>query len=81
MTKSNFNLSPIYAEGFVGTYVDRESPEREKVVAELVHVFEIAYGTGWSAGQRELAHKLLALIGNREGVTAQELIRLVSSFP
>jgi hypothetical protein len=46
MTKSNFNLSPIYAEGFVGTYVDRESPEREKVVAELVYEFEIAYGSG-----------------------------------
>jgi IstB-like ATP binding protein len=54
--------------------------ECEKVVAELVYVFEIAYGSGWSAGQRELAHKLLTLIGDRKSVTAQELIGLVSSF-
>jgi hypothetical protein len=80
MAKSNFNLSPIYAAGFVGTYVDPKSPERERVVAELVYVFETAYGSGWSAGQRELAQKLLAIIGDRESLSAQELIALVSAF-
>lgn len=74
------NLAEILAGGFVETYMDSNSPARAEAKARLHYLFEQAYGSGLTAGQKTMAQKLVHLIGDRTRVNAEELRKLASQL-